>query len=77
MLFLLQQGPIVVEFIRQPPATRDVSIDAVLAMFALAGAAIAVAAVGGLVVGAAIITIKRMREADAPPADTSHVRLRI
>lgn len=71
MLFL---QPIVVEMIRQPEATRDVSVDAVLGMFALAGVAIVLAALGGLLVGAIIVGIKRLRE---PPADTPHVRLRI
>ena len=33
----LQQNPIVVEVAKQPPPTRDVSIDVVLGIFALAG----------------------------------------
>ena len=77
MFSLLQGKPIVVEVLKQPEATRDVSIDAVLSMFALAGVAIALAAIGGLLAGAIIIGIKRMRDASAPPTDSSHVRLRI
>ena len=77
MFSLLQDKPIVVEVLKQPEATRDVSIDAVLSMFALAGVAIALAAIGGLLAGAIIIGIKRMRDASTPPTDSSHVRLRI
>jgi hypothetical protein len=73
----LQDKPIVVEVLKQPEATRDVSIDAVVSMFALAGVAIVLAAIGGLLAGAIIVGIKRMRDASTPPTDSSHVRLRI
>ena len=36
-LLALQQNPIVVEVAKQPPPTKDASIDAVLSIFALAG----------------------------------------
>lgn len=77
MFSLLQQQPIVVEVLRQPQATRDISFDVVLGMFMLAGVAILFAAVGGLVVGAIFIGIRRLRDASAPTSDTGHVRLRI
>ena len=77
MLFAVQDQPLVVELLRQPEATRDVSIDAVLAMFALAGVAILLAAIGGLLAGAILVVIRRLRDGSSPPSDTSHVRLRI
>lgn len=76
-MFFLQQEPIVVDVLTQPPPARDISIDVVLGMFALTGVALLMAAIGGLLVGAAFIAIRRFRDASAPPADSSHVRLRI
>lgn len=75
---LLQQAPFVVDVIRQPQATPDISIQYVLTMFATAGVMLLIAAVGGLIAGAIFIGIRRLKDASAPPtADTSHVRLRI
>jgi hypothetical protein len=77
---MLQQQPIVVEVLRQPEVTRDVSVDAVLGMFALAGVAILFAAIGGLLVGGIFVWIRRKQDASAPSADapvTSHVKLQI
>lgn len=74
----LQQAPIVVEVLKQPEPTRDISIDYIIAMFATAGIVLLVAAVGGLVAGAIFIGIRRLRDASAPPNnETEHVRLRI
>ena len=73
----LQQEPIIVEVLKQPQAARDISVDVVLGMFALAGAFLLVAALGGLVAGAIFIGIRRARNASALPTDTDHVRLRI
>ena len=80
MFALLQQKPIVVEVIRQPEVTRDVSVDAILGMFALAGVFILFAAVGSLLVGGMYVWIRRKQEASAPSSDapiSSHVRLQI
>jgi hypothetical protein len=77
---MLQQQPIVVEVLRQPEVTRDVSVDAVLGMFALAGVAILFAAIGGLLVGGIFVWIRRKQDASAEATDTpatSHVRLHI
>lgn len=76
-MFLLQQEPIVVEVLKQPQAARDIGVDVVLGMFALAGVFLLVAALGGLVAGAIFISLRRARDASAPPTDTDHVRLRI
>ena len=77
MLFLLQQQPIVVEVLKQPEPARDIGADVVLGMFALAGALLLLAAVGGLIVGAIFIGIRRLHDALTPPSDTQHIRLRI
>ena len=80
MLTLLQDKPNVVEVLRQPEVTRDVSVDAVLGMFALAGIAMLLAAIGGLVVGGIFVWIRRMQDSAAQSTDTpatSHVKLQI
>ena len=73
----IQQEPIIVEVLKQPDAARDISIDVVLGMFAMAGVFLLVAALGGLVAGAIFIGIRRFRDSSAPPTDTEHLRLRI
>ena len=73
----IQQEPIVVEVLRQPEAARDISVDVVIGMFSLAGVALLFAALGGLVVGAIFIGIRRFRDASAPPVETETLRLRI
>ena len=74
---LIQQEPILVEVLRQPEAARDISLDVVLGMFSMAGVLLLCAALGGLVVGAIFIVIRRARDAKATPTDSDHVRLRI
>jgi hypothetical protein len=77
MLFL-QQQPIVVEVLKQPQPTRDISIDYIITMFQTAGVFLLIAAVGGLIVGAVFVAIRRFKEGAAPPTnETDHVRLRI
>jgi hypothetical protein len=73
----IQQEPIVVEVIKQPAAAPDISVEVVLGMFELAGVALVLAALGGIVAGAIFIGIRRFRDASTPPTDTEHVRLRI
>lgn len=78
MFSVLQPQPIVVEVIKQPVPTRDISIEYVITMFATAGVMLLIAAVGGLVAGALFIGLRRLRDASAPPTtDSSHVKLRI
>jgi hypothetical protein len=74
---VIQQEPIVVEVIKQPAAAPDISVEVVLGMFELAGVALVLAALGGIVAGAIFIGIRRFRDASTPPTDTEHVRLRI
>lgn len=78
MLSLLQQQPIVVEVLKQPEPTRDISIDFIITMFATAGVVLLAAAVGGLITGAIFIGVRRLRDASAASTnETEHVRLRI
>jgi hypothetical protein len=77
VLLLQQPPPIVVDVIKQPPPSKDISIDVVLGMFQMAGVVLLAAAVGGLIVGLIFIAIRRFRDASTPPTDSDHVRLRI
>ena len=73
----LQQQPIVVDVIKQPPPAHDISGDVVLGMFQMAGVLLLAAAIGGVIAGLVFIGIRRLRDASAPPTDSDHVRLRI
>ena len=79
MWFFLQQQPIVVDVVKQPTPTRDISIDYVITMFQTAGVFLLMAAVGGLIVGAVFVAFRRFRDASAAPTtnETDHVKLRI
>jgi hypothetical protein len=61
---------------KQPEATRDISLDVVVGMFSMAGAALLFAAVGGLVVGAIFVALRRLRDAKSTTTETEHTRLR-
>ena len=76
---MLQENPIVVEVIKQPPAAHDISIDYIITMFASAGVFLAIAALGGIIVGLVFIAIRRMQDKSAPAtnSDGSPLRLRI
>jgi hypothetical protein len=77
LLIALQQNPIVVEVIKQPEPTRDISIDVILGMFAMAGVLIAAAAVGSAIVAGSILVYKRWRDATSPQTGHTHTTLRI
>jgi hypothetical protein len=66
MLTWLQQNPIVVDLGTPPPPARDISIDTVLGIFALAGAFLAAAAVGSALVAGGMLLYKRRRDAANP-----------
>jgi hypothetical protein len=76
-VLFLQQQPIVVDVIKQPPPSKDISIDVVLGMFQMAGVVLLAAAVGGLIAGLIFIAIRRMRDASNPDSDSDNIRLRI
>jgi len=74
-MFFLQQHPIVVEVAKQPPPTRDASIDAVLSIFALAGVFLLAAVVGSVLVAGGMVLYKRWK--GTPEGDATHTQLRI
>ena len=75
--FLLAQKPIVVDLAKQPEPTHDISIDVVLAMFAMAGIFLLVALIGCAVVAGGMILYKRWRDSSAPPPETPHTHIRL
>ena len=79
MLSLLfqQPGPIIVETVRQPPITREITMgDVVLGAVGFVGAIMIAALVAGLVIGIVVVMIKRSRDASAGPTDPGHAKLR-
>ncbi len=75
MLVWLQQNPIVVDLGPRPEPSRDISIDAVLGTFALAGVFLAAAAIGCVLVAGAIYFYKRRSEATSQGVEPTHTRL--
>ena len=78
MLALLQApGPIIVETVRQPPVTQEITMgDVVLGSASLVGWVMVAAAAVGLLVGLIVVLIKRSRDRAAGPTDPGHARLR-
>jgi hypothetical protein len=78
LAFLLQQpGPIIIETIRQPPITQEITMgDVVLGAVGVVGAVMIAAAVVGLLIGLVVVMIKRSRDATAGPTDPGHAKLR-
>ena len=78
VLSLLQPDPIVIEVVRQPPVTPEISYGGVLASaVGLVGVILLAALVVGVVVGGGIIWLKKRQDASDRPDEESHVRLRI
>lgn len=77
MLALLAQKPIVVDLSTKSEQSRDISIEVVLSMFAVAGIFLLVALIGCVIVAGGMILYKRWRDASAPPGDTEHTHIRL
>jgi uncharacterized protein involved in exopolysaccharide biosynthesis len=72
------QDPIVIDVIRQPPVTPEITYPQVIvSAFSAAGLIMLVAALVGLLTGAVIIFLKRRLEASGASTESEHVRLRI
>jgi hypothetical protein len=76
-LVALQPAPIVVDVVKQPEPTADISIDVIVGMFAMAGVLLAAAAIGSFVVASGMILYKRWRDASSPQTGHTHTTLRI
>ena len=74
---VLQQNPIVVDLSKQPPPTRDISIDVVLGIFLMTGLFLLAAALGSLLVAGGMVLYKRWRDPGMSSTESSHTRLRI
>jgi hypothetical protein len=69
--------PIIVETIRQPPVTREITMgDVVLGAVGVVGVVMIAAAVAGLLVGLVVVLVKRSHDRAAGPTDPGHARLR-
>jgi hypothetical protein len=69
--------PIIVETIRQPPVTREITMgDVVLGAVGVVGVVMIAAAVAGLLVGLVVVLMKRSRDRAAGPTDPGHAKLR-
>ena len=78
MLLLLQKAPIVVDVIKQPPVTPEISYGSVLlSAVVLVGVILAASVIVGILVGATFIYLKKRYNLWAPPTDPGHARLRI
>ena len=74
---MFQQNPIVVEVVKQPPITPEISYGSVLlSAVGVIGVVLLAGIVMGLIVGGTIIWRKRRHEA-TEPVDHSHVKLHI
>jgi hypothetical protein len=70
-------GAIIVQTIRQPPVTREITMgDVVLGAVGLVGLVMIAAAIAGLLVGLVVVIRKRLRDREAGPTDPGHARLR-
>jgi hypothetical protein len=74
---LQPSNPIVVDVIKQPPITPEISYGSVLlSAVGVIGVVLAAGIIVGLVIGAVIVWRKRKREA-TEPVDHSHVSLHL
>ena len=70
-------GPIIVETVRQPPITREITMgDVVLGSVGFVGVVMIAAAVAGVLVGLVVVLRQRARDRAAGPTDPGHARLR-
>jgi hypothetical protein len=75
-LLLQQPGPIIIETVRQPPITREITMgDVVLGAVGLVGTVMIAAAIAGLLIGLVVVMVKRSRDAAAGPTDPGHAKL--
>jgi hypothetical protein len=70
-------GPIIIETVRQPPITREITMgDVVVGAVGFIGVVMIAAASAGVLVGLVVVLLKRSRDRAAGPTDPGHARLR-
>ena len=70
-------GPIIVQTVRQPPITREITMgDVVLGAVGFVGVVMIAAAIAGLLIGIVVVIVKRSRDRAAGPTDPGHAKLR-
>ena len=75
---LLQHAPIVVDVVKQPPVTPEISYGSVLlSAVVLVGVILLASLLVGVAVGGIFIYLKKRFNLWAPPTDPGHARLRI
>lgn len=75
---MVQSQPIVVDVVKQPPITPEITMaDVVVSAVGLTGVIMILALLAGLIVGAVFIWFKRRQDAVAPPTDPGHAKLRL
>lgn len=75
--WLQEPKPLIVETVRQPPITREITMgDVVIGAANLVGTVMVAGAVAGLVIGLVVVIRKRRQDAKAGPTDPGHARLR-
>jgi hypothetical protein len=78
MISFLQQPPIVVDVIKQPPVAEEITMaDVIVGAFGLTGVIMLSALVAGVLVGAIFIWIKHARDANTSLNDSGSSRLRL
>jgi hypothetical protein len=76
-MLLQPQDPIVVEVVKQPPVTPEISYGSVLlSAVGVVGVVVLAGIIVGLIVGGVIIWRKKRREA-TEPVDHTHTKLRL
>lgn len=74
---LQAQPPIVVDVVKQPPITEEITMgDVVLGAVGLTGVIMICALLAGALAGAIFIWMRHRRDASAPPTESGHTRLR-
>ncbi len=75
---MVQQNPIVVDVVRQPPVTAEITMaDVVIGAVGLMGVIMMLALLAGVLVGGIFIFLRRRRDAASPPTDPGRAGLRL
>ena len=76
-MFLLQPTPFVVDVIKQPPPTPDISVSVVISVLLMPFVALGVLVLAGLCVAGTVVLYKRWREGTPATPSDERIRLKI